>query len=239
MSLSVPSRPDVGVVIVAAGRSRRAGAGEPKQFRLVGGVPVLLRALRPFLSHPDVGRVVAVLSDDAVTSPPDWLAPLIGERLRLVAGGAERADSVRAGLASLGNDWPVTVVHDGARPFVDPGVLDQVIVLARAGRSAIAAVPLSDTLKESAATSESPVIARTVPRERLWRAQTPQAFPTALLVRALEAARVGGLEPTDDAAAVEAVGEAVALVTDRTTNLKITTSDDFRLAEALATVVRS
>lgn len=228
------SQPDVGVVVVAAGRSRRAGAGEPKQFRSVAGVPVLLRALRPFLAHPEVGRVVVVLPAAAVAAPPEWLAAVIGDRLHVVAGGEERADSVRAGLGALGAGWPVAVVHDGARPFVDAGVLDRVIALARAGRAAIAAVPLSDTLKEAVATGDEPVIGRTVPRDRLWRAQTPQAFPAPLLARALEAARLRGAEPTDDAAAVEALGEPVVLVTDRTTNLKITTPDDFRLADLLA-----
>lgn len=230
----MPLRPDVGVVVVAAGRSRRAGGGEPKQFRSVAGVPVLLRALRPFLAHPEVGRVVVVLPESAVTAPPEWLVPLLGDRLRTVAGGEERADSVRAGLAALEGGWPVAVVHDGARPFVDAGVLDRVIGLARAGRSAIAAVPLSDTLKESVADGAEPLIGRTVPRDRLWRAQTPQAFPAELLARALEAARARGAEPTDDAAAVEALGEAVVLVPDRTTNFKITTADDFRLADLLA-----
>lgn len=233
-SWSVPSRPDVGVVVLAAGRSRRAGGDVPKQFREVAGVPVLLRALRPFLAHPDVGRVVAVVPEDVAAAPPAWLAPFIGDRLRLTGGGDRRADSVDRGLEALGVEWPIVAVHDGARPFVDPGVFDQLVSLARQGRAAIAAIPVSDTLKQASGAAGLPTVVRTVPREGLWRAQTPQVFPLELLARALGAARAGGHRPTDDAAAVEALGEPVVLVADRGTNFKITTPDDFLLAELLA-----
>ncbi len=234
MNWSMPSRPDVGVVVVAAGRSRRVGGATPKQFREIGGVPVLLRALRPFLAHPAVGRVVAVLPAETVASPPAWLAPFVGERLHLVAGGDERVDSVRNGLDALGDAWPITAVHDGARPFVDPGVFDQLIALARQGRAAIAAIPVSDTLKLASEDPGQPTVVRTVPRDGLWRAHTPQVFPRQLLARALSAPWLAGGHPTDDAAAVEALGEPVALVMDRSTNLKITTPDDFSLAELMA-----
>ncbi len=234
MSWSVPSRPDVGVVVVAAGQSRRAGGATPKQFREVGGVPVLLRALRPFLAHPEVGRVVAVLPAETIASPPSWLVPLLGGRLLLTAGGGERVDSVRNGINALGDGWPITAVHDGARPFMDPGVFDQLIALARQGRAAIAATPVTDTLKLATDEGGEPTVARTVARDRLWSAHTPQVFPSHLLARALAAVWPTGSEPTDDAAAVEALGEPVALVLDRSTNLKITTPDDFRLAELWA-----
>src|SRR5205823_10934892 len=101
VSSRAASRPDVGVVIVAAGAGARAGPGEPKQFRPILGVPMLLRALRPFTSHPDVGHVVVALPAGFETRPPDWLGKLVGERLVLVAGGATRAHSVRAGLSAL------------------------------------------------------------------------------------------------------------------------------------------
>src|SRR6058998_1017493 len=98
MSSPAASRPDIGVVIVAAGAGVRAGPGEPKQFRPVHGVPMLLRALRAFTSHPDVEQVVVVLPVGYAARPPDWLARLVGARLRPVTGGASRAQSVRAGL---------------------------------------------------------------------------------------------------------------------------------------------
>jgi 2-C-methyl-D-erythritol 4-phosphate cytidylyltransferase/2-C-methyl-D-erythritol 2,4-cyclodiphosphate synthase len=99
------SQPDAGVVIVAAGAGARAGPGEPKQFRPILGVPMLLRALRPFASHPAVGQVVVVLPPNLEARPPEWLGKLVGERLVLAAGGSTRAQSVRAGLRALPPCW--------------------------------------------------------------------------------------------------------------------------------------
>src|SRR5881397_4018882 len=101
VSSAPASPPDVGVVIVAAGAGVRAGPGEPKQFRPIHGVPMLLRALRPFSGHPEVRQVVVVLPPGYAERPPEWLSKLRGERLAFVAGGLHRADSVRAGLAAL------------------------------------------------------------------------------------------------------------------------------------------
>jgi 2-C-methyl-D-erythritol 4-phosphate cytidylyltransferase len=230
------SPPDVGVVVVAAGRGERAGGDVPKQFREIAGIPVLLRALRPFLAHPQVGPVVVVLTPEKAQIPPGWLAAVAGERVSLVAGGAERMDSVEKGLAALDSTVSVVVVHDGVRPFVDSDVIDRVIEEARLGRGAIAAVPLADTLKEATPGRDgvAPRIHRTVPRDGLWRAQTPQAFPLAVLRDALAHARAAGQKVTDDAAAVEDFGVPVTLVRDRSTNLKITSPEDFLLAAAIA-----
>ncbi len=231
---------DVGVVVVAAGRGERLGGSLPKQFQLLGGVPLLLWALRPFLTHSEVTEVIAVLPAEAVVSPPAWLAELLGERLRAVPGGATRMDSVEAGLGGLRPGSAVVLVHDGARPFSDRAVIDAVIAEARRGGAAVAAVPLSDTLKEAEPTlSGRPArILRTVPRSALWRAQTPQGFPRALLEAAYAGARAAGFEGSDDASLVERAGAAVSLVPDLTTNLKVTTPDDFRLAEAYAAARR-
>jgi 2-C-methyl-D-erythritol 4-phosphate cytidylyltransferase len=136
---------------------------------------------------------------------------------------------VAAGLAALPPGCQVVLVHDGARPFPARTTIDAVIAEARAGRSALAAIPVSDTIKEAVATDR--LVARTVPRERLWRAQTPQGFPRSLLERAYAARPPGA---TDDAALVEAMGEPVVLVPDDAGNLKVTTEADFVLAEALA-----
>jgi 2-C-methyl-D-erythritol 4-phosphate cytidylyltransferase len=222
---------DVGVVLVAAGQGTRLGGDTPKQYRLLGGVPVLLRALRPFTAHPEVAQVAVVLPPADAASPPPFLGHLVGEGLTLVAGGAERRDSVAAGLAALRAECSVVLVHDAARPFVDRQVVDTVIRHARGGEGAIAAVPLSDTLKEAAADDPTRV-ARTIPRERLWRAQTPQGFPRALLTRAF-GAPAAATAATDDAMLVEACGGTVRLVPDSARNLKITTPEDLALAETL------
>jgi 2-C-methyl-D-erythritol 4-phosphate cytidylyltransferase len=232
--------PDVGVVVVAAGAGVRAGPGEPKQFRPILGVPMLLRALRPFTGHPDVRQVVVALPPGYADRPPEWLAKLRGERLALVAGGAQRADSVRAALEALSAETTVVLVHDAARPFVSRGTIDAVITRARAGVGAVAAVPASDTLKEVGQGPHRPTprITRTVDRDRIWRAQTPQGFPRHMLSEAYaqlggESAANGGT-PSDDAEVCERAGFPVELIPDSPYNIKITTADDFRIAEALA-----
>jgi 2-C-methyl-D-erythritol 4-phosphate cytidylyltransferase len=221
----------VGVVVVAAGQGSRFGSDLPKQFLPVGGIPVLLRALRPFTSHPEVAHVVVVLAPAQAERPPEFLAPLVGARLTVVPGGEERADSVAAGLRALSPDCEIVLVHDGARPFVDRRVTDTVIAHARAGEGAVAAVRVSDTLKEQAP-DDSSRVSRTVPRDRLWRAQTPQGFPRRMLEEAY--ARPRDSHVTDDASLVEACGAVVRLVPDTSRNLKITTREDLALAEALA-----
>jgi len=242
VSSPAASQPDVGVVVVAAGAGVRAGPGEPKQFRPILGVPMLLRALRAFIGHPEVRQVIVTLPPGYVERPPDWLGKLRGERLGFVPGGAQRVDSVRAGLRVLPDDATIILIHDAARPFVSRETIDAVITRARAGVGAVAAVPTSDTLKEigEGAPRATPRIARTVDRERIWRAQTPQGFPRQMLNAAyaqLGAASNGGA-PSDDAEVCERAGFPVELIPDSPYNVKITTADDFRIAEALARELR-
>ncbi len=243
MSSPGASPPDVGVVVVAAGAGVRAGPGEPKQFRAILGVPMLLRALRAFIGHPDVRQVIVALPPEYAQRPPEWLAKLRGERLALVPGGSQRFDSVRAGLEALPADATIVLVHDAARPFVSRGTIDAVITRARAGVGAVAAVPNSDTLKEigqASAQRPTPRIVRTVDRDRIWRAQTPQGFPRQMLGDAYRQLRsfTNGGAPSDDAEVCERAGFPVELVPDSPYNFKITTADDFRIAEALARELR-
>jgi len=225
---------DVAAIVVAAGQARRFGGNTPKQFQLLHGVPVVLRAVQPFIAHPEIGQVVVVLPAENAADPPIFLSEL---SVSIIAGGAHRGDSVRSGLAALGPEWGVVLVHDGARPFVDRDVIDGVISYARRGEGAVAAVPLSDTLKEASRHEPSRVL-RTRPRARLWRAQTPQGFPRAILQQAHDRAARLGRRATDDAALVEALGLPVRLVPDSIRNLKITTAEDFALAELLVSAGR-
>lgn len=197
-------------------------------------MPLLLRALDPFLSHPEVAMVAAAVPPEEAARPPDWLAEIAGVRLRLVPGGDERQQSVRAGLAVLSTACEIVLVHDGARPFPSHEVIEQIITIARSGRAAIAAMPLGDTLKEAERTDDGVVVRRTIPRDELWRAQTPQGFPRALIERAH--AEAGDQPATDDAQLVERLGVPVVLVPDVSSNLKITTPEDLEIAEALLTV---
>jgi 2-C-methyl-D-erythritol 4-phosphate cytidylyltransferase len=219
--------------VVAAGRGTRMGGELPKQYLAIAGVPLLLRALRPFVSHPDVAQVVVVLAPADAETPPEFLASLQGEELTIAAGGRERSDSVVAGLSALRPDCTIVLVHDGARPFVERGVIDAVIGHARAGDGAVAAVPVSDTIKEAVG-ADPTLVGRTVPRAGLWRAQTPQGFPRQLLDEAYARAGPAASAATDDATLVEMYGGTVRLVPDSPRNMKVTTRDDLALAEALA-----
>lgn len=226
----------MGVVIVAAGQGTRLGGGVPKQYLPLGGVPLLLRALRPFTAHPEVAHTVVVLPAAEAAAPPAWLAAVLGGTLTVTTGGAERSDSVARGLAALPPACGVVLVHDAARPFVDPALISAVIAVARRGEGAVPAVPVGDTLKEAETdrlAGEAPRVRRTVPRDSLYRAQTPQGFPRAVLEAAHARAAVTGGSATDDALLVEQLGVPVRLLPGSARNLKITTEEDLRIAERL------
>ena len=229
----MPSPPDVGVIIVAAGRGARLGAEVPKQFLHLAGIPMLLWSVRAFASHPAVVHMIVVLPPDQVQQPPAWLAAHLGGALTTARGGAERTDSVAAGLAALPASARHVLVHDAARPLVSRGVIDRVIAAARRGVAAVPAVPVPDTLKEVDAANPL-LVGRTVPRDRLVQAQTPQGFPRHMLEAAHAEARRAGVTGTDDAALVERVGATVEVVPGDPANLKVTTPDDLALAEWLA-----
>lgn len=219
------------MLLPAAGSGERAGPGEPKQFRSIAGVPMLLRAIRPFAGHPRVRAIVVALPSSMTRRPPDWLTTIASERLRLVAGGDSRSASVRAALEALDPECTVVLVHDAARPFVAAETVDAVIAAAARGVAAVPAVPVADTLKRA---DEGRRVIETVNRTGLWRAQTPQGFPRAMLDAAYRRADAGTLGATDDASLAEAAGFPVEVIPDLTSNIKITTSADFVLAEALA-----
>lgn len=213
-------------LIVAAGRGARMGRERPKQYRELGGKPVLARTFEVFASHPQIDAVRAVVhpDDDAL-----YAACALGlDLLEPVAGGNTRQESVRLGLESLSDINPAKVlIHDGARPLVKSAIIGRTVAALDAVVGAIAAIPVRDTLKRE---SEG-MIGETVDRYGLWRAQTPQGFRFAEILSAHRAAR--GLALTDDAAVAEHAGMPVALVEDTEDNLKITTADDLVRAERI------
>lgn len=231
---AVRRAPGVGAIIAAAGRSERAGPGGPKQFRDIAGVPMLLRSLRPFAQHPHVREIVIALPSAYAHLPPPWLEQAVNGRVCLVEGGETRALSVWAGLRALSAGCDVVLVHDAARPFVSSDTIDAVIAVAQRGVGAVAAVAVRDTLKRAAGTSRD--IAETVDRAGLWCAHTPQGFPRSMLEGAYQRAEAhqSRWNATDEATLVEAAGFRVELVEDRRANIKVTTPDDFILAQALA-----
>lgn len=195
-----------------------------KQYLTIGGQPVLLRAILAFLHHPRIARVVVVLPAEDVDAPPPWLQ---GIDVVLAAGGAERGDSVRAGLALVA-DCDRVLIHDGARPFVDRGTIDRVL---DAEGGAIAAVPVTDTIKQ---VDESGTITGTPDRARLWQAQTPQGFSYAAILHAYDRAAEDGLAATDDAALHERYAGPVRVVMGSPRNMKVTRPEDLAVAEAIA-----
>lgn len=212
-------------VIVAGGSGRRFGGPVRKQYLEIGGEPVLLRAVRPFLHHPRIASVVVVLPAEDVADPPRWLAEL---PVRIVAGGAERGDSVLRGLMAVDEGIDRVLVHDGARPFVSTDVIDRVL---DAEGGAIAAVPVTDTIQQVDADG---VITATPDRAALRQAQTPQGFPRAALLDAYQRARADGVAATDDAAVFARYAGPVRVVMGSPRNLKVTRPEDLPIAEALA-----
>ncbi|MFL5575444.1 MAG: 2-C-methyl-D-erythritol 4-phosphate cytidylyltransferase [Gemmatimonadaceae bacterium] len=223
-------RRDVGVVIVAAGSGSRVGGAELKQFRWVYGKPMLLHSVQAFQARADVAMVVVVLPRAHAADPPPWLFQSDLDRLLVAAGGRERGDSVYNGLEDLPEDVEYVLVHDAARPLATDAMIDRVVAEARQGHGAIAALPVVDTLKE---VDEQGGIVRTVERTRLWRAQTPQGFPRAMIERAHAEARRTGATATDDAALCERLGLPVRVVRGSERAMKVTEEADFLRAEAM------
>lgn len=221
---------DVGVVIVASGSGSRVGGDELKQFRWVAGKPMLLHSVQTFMARPEVGTVVCVLPQAYAGDPPPWLFQCDVDRLLVSIGGRTRSESVANGLDDLPDEAQVVLVHDAARPLVDSATIERVIAAARLGEGAIAALPLTDTLKE---VDEEGRIVRTVNRDRLWRAQTPQGFPRQMIVDAHRRARRERVVATDDAALCERLGLPVRVVRGSERALKVTDERDFARAEAL------
>jgi 2-C-methyl-D-erythritol 4-phosphate cytidylyltransferase len=214
-------------VIVAGGAGLRFGGSVRKQYVRIGGEPVLLRAIRPFLHHPRISAVVVVLPPDDVADPPSWLADL---PVRIVAGGAERGGSVLNGLLATPEDAASVLIHDGARPFVSADIIGRVLDECADG-GAIAAVPVTDTVQQVDAAG---VIIHTPDRFALWQAQTPQGFPRAGILDAYRRAAEEGVAATDDAALYARYAGPVRVVMGAYDNLKVTRPEDLPIAEAIA-----
>ena len=217
-------------ILVAAGRGERLGASRPKAFLEVAGQALLLRAARAFEAAALVDGIVAVVPEDEVENARVLLGP-IGKLRGVVPGGARRQDSVLEGLKAAPDAWDGTVlVHDAARPFVPPELVDAVVVAAREHGAALPVLPVVDTIKRV----QGGRAVATVDRAELAAAQTPQGFRFSLLVRAYEQAFRDRVSLTDESMAVERLGRDVAIVPGSPDNRKITTQGDLAWAEAAA-----
>jgi 2-C-methyl-D-erythritol 4-phosphate cytidylyltransferase len=218
-----------GAVIVAAGRGERFG-DSGKVLSRAAGRPLLAWSLDAATRSETIREIVVVCGDHTRTAVDDLLLTLHMPLPVLVCtGGARRQDSVRAGLGCLGEDIEVAVIHDAARPLATPAMFDAVAQSARAHGAAIIAVPVTDTIKQA----DGDRVLRTVPRDDLRAAQTPQAFRRDLLARAMTAADRAGETFTDEAALLEWAGSSVVLCRGAASNIKVTVPDDLVLVDAL------
>lgn len=219
----------VWVLIPAAGRGMRVGATLPKQYLPLCGRAVIEHSLALFVNHARVAGIVVTLAADDRHWPE--LKSASSPRIHAVQGGAERPDSVLAGLAMLQRladeqDW--VLVHDAARPCLSRSLLDRLLAeLAGDPVGGLLAIPATDTIKQA----QDGRVEATLDRDRLWQAQTPQMFRIGPLYSALEQALKNGLKVTDEASAMEFAGYAPRLVQGSTDNLKITRAEDLAMAE--------
>lgn len=223
------------VIVPAAGSARRMGAAVPKQYLSLAGRTVIEWSLAPFLERPQIAGVVVVLAEQ----DERWKQTDLARHAKIMTatGGAERMDSVLAGLTALQkraatDDW--VLVHDAARPCLQGDDVDRLMDELRDDAvGGLLAAPVVDTLKRA---DDVGRIAQTVPREQLWRALTPQMFRRDVLLRALQGAVASGRAVTDEAQAVEALGMRPRLIAGDADNIKITLPED---VDRAARILRS
>lgn len=222
----------VAAIVPAAGSGTRMGTKTKKQFLALAGIPLLGYALKTLETCPVVRSIVIV----AGPGEEDYCRSAVVEKLGLnkvaaiVPGGKERQDSVYSGLLALSPEFDIIVVHDGVRPLFSLNILESVIAAAQTHGAAACAVPAKDTVKLA---DENNFVTSTLPRDRTWLVQTPQAFRCELIMEAHRRARADNLLATDDTALVESIGGQVKIVMGSYENIKITTPEDLELAAAI------
>lgn len=228
MSIQIGSlKVAVSVIIPAAGSGKRMGGGTAKQFLPLRGEPVLVRTVRGFSESPLVDEIVIAASDVETTRELVGHLPKV---TYIVPGGAERQDSVWAALQVVHSRPRIVCIHDAARPLLPPDVLTAVLQDAARYQAQVVAVPVKDTIKVAGADG---YVTDTPDRATLWSVQTPQVFWAELLVQAFRKAMAEGFVGTDDASLVERMGVPVHIHPGSHENLKLTTPEDFSVAEAI------
>lgn len=218
----------VGVILAAAGSSRRMGGGKNKVLLSLQGQPVLAHSLTTFAQCPFVEQIVIVARAEDMEEVKQ-VAKACGVKAQVVQGGRERQESVYLGLRELGPEIKWVLIHDAARPFITRELVEQVFSACRQHGAASLAVPVTDTIKEVV----EGVVQKTLDRDMLWAVQTPQAFARQLIVAAHEQALAEGFSATDDCALVEHCGHRVVVVPGDYSNIKITTAADLERGRAV------
>lgn len=227
----IVKQPVLAVIIVAAGTGSRMQSSEHKQFLKLGGKPVLENTIMVFDRHPMVREIILVSHEaDLRRVNDEIITPGTFKKVeKVVAGGATRTASVKAGLQMITDEITHVAIHDGARPLVTPAMLDSVFAKGITTGAAILAVKITDTIKE---TDDEGKVLSTIPRQGLWSAQTPQVFDRTWIESAYGSLSQGA-SATDDAAVLEAAGYSVYTVECSKENLKITVPSDLFQAEMI------
>src|SRR5688572_11151295 len=221
----------VAVIIAAGGRGLRMGRALPKQWLTVGGQTILERSLIAFDRHQQVQELIVVVPPEALDSA-EFVKPVTNKPVRFVAGGARRQDSVANGVDALSAEAQIVLVHDAARPCVSAELISRTIAAAASAGAAIAAVPVHDTVKQVTMEGGVGFIEKTLPRETLFLAQTPQGFRRDVLDAVVALGREAS-DATDEASLAERAGYRVQVVPGDPDNLKITTESDLTRAEGI------
>jgi len=218
-------------IIPAGGAGKRLGTSIAKQYLLLDRVPVLVRTLKIFQQAKVIDEIVLVVPEDDLISAKKQLVDKydLTKVNAIVAGGKERQDSVRNGLSAIFDRCDVVIIHDGVRPLLTEEMINQVVAAAKSYGASSMGVKVKDTVKQ---TTDSDLIAATLPRNNLWLTQTPQAFTFDVLQKAYAAAVSDKFYGTDDASLVERIGVKVKMIAGSYENIKITTPDDLIIAEA-------
>ena len=226
----------ISALIVAAGKGTRMGANVDKLWLEVAGRPVIAHTWRQFNDASCVDEIILVVRDGIQPHFTELAEKFHFQKpFRLVVGGVERQDSVWNGLSALSPETEIVAIQDAARPCTSADLIAATIAAARETGAAVAAQPVTDTIKE---TADGKIISRTVDRSKLWSVQTPQTFRVAVIRRAISTAREKGLILTDDTAACELIGQPVQLVKAATPNPKVTVPADLPFVESLLRTAR-
>lgn len=222
------------MVIPAAGNSTRFGSSKPKQYLELYGEPLIVHTVRRILTAPELGQIVVAAPSNDVATMKKILEPLTGadRDIIVVAGGESRQESVANAVKRVDAKYNIIAIHDGVRPFVESRWIGETARLCAKFDGAIVALATTDTIKRvMSGDGGNMLIDQTIPRETIWRAQTPQTFKRDILERALSHAIDNDITGTDEAALVEAVGGKIAIIVGSANNIKVTTLDDWEFLE--------
>ncbi len=223
------ANPKTSVIVAAAGLSRRFSADSKKQFTLLDGKPLIVHCLNTFNSIPHVSEIVVVAPEDELSSTKNIIDEnSIDKVCCITKGGKERRNSVYNGFCKLSTDTEIVIIHDAARPFVTEKIVEKTLNDCIKNGASISAIPINDTIKKITSNRK---IEKTLPREKLWRAQTPQIFKFDILKTVYSKADLKNSLATDESQLVEENGFEVNVSLGSEYNIKVTTTDDLHYAQ--------